>query len=179
MEDYSPTCGISIHKNVSLQYGRVYRLFEYYGIQIDSFPHIDPNPLVEFLGLYATDLILIHCKTPNGETMVFTQKEFLDPITRKIPLDIFSTDTCLYHKYYDISCDRYTGKVYLQGIMPMATNKSRYIHLIWKKKNGEYFYLSYKPYMDLDRSEKKFLKNLYPMSPDMLIDDTFVKLELD
>jgi hypothetical protein len=49
---------------------------------------------------------------------------------------------------YDISSSRYTGEVFLEGMIRLASTKGTireidYIYLIWKQRNGEYFYLSY------------------------------------
>lgn len=169
---------IRMHEGISLSNNRVYSLFAFYGIKIDPFPRIDRNPLVQFLGAYQTDIILFHCFTPSGDTIVLPHKEFLGPIIGEIPLDYL--DSSIFGKNYDISCKKYTGRLFLQGMMEIGlTSEEKPSYLIWKKRNGEYFYLSSYHYMQLDRDDKKFLQSLYPMSADKYIDDKYKKLRLN
>lgn len=178
---YNLTCGINISGPISLTNGRVLSLLEYHWATFDT---LDSRCIDTFYGLYATDIVLFHCKI-NGEYTTLTQKEFLDPITKVVPLDYFSQNNFrAYKRYYDILSSRYTGKVFLEGMVRLASTKGTiretdYVYLIWKKRNGEYFYLSYAHYMSLTHSEKKFLVNLCPVSPVDFPDKSYSKLVLE
>lgn len=174
---YEPTCGINISGPISLTNGRVLSLLEYHG---GTFDILDSRCIDIFYGLYGTDLILFHCKI-DGEYTTFTQYEFLDPITKEVPLDYWKEGNFeAYKRYYDISSSRYTGKVFLKGIVRLATTREKdYAYLIWKKRNGEYFYLSYAHYMSLSNSEKKFLIKFCPLSPPDFPDKSYRMLVLE
>jgi hypothetical protein len=178
---YDPTRGINISGPISLTNGRVLSLLEYHGATFDQ---LDSRCIDTFYGLYGTDLILFHCKTSDGYT-TFTQYEFLDPITKEVPLDYFSQNNFgSYKRFYHISSSRYTGEVFLEGMVRLATingttREKDYVYLIWKKRNGEYFYLSYIHYMSLTPSEKKFLVNLCPVSPVDFPDKSYSALDLE
>ena len=178
---YKPTRNINISKPISLTNSRVLSLLEYHGATFDTF---DSRCIDTFYGLYATDIVLFHCKI-NGEYTTLTQKEFLDPITKEVSLDYFSQNNFgAYKRYYDISSSRYTGEVFLEGMVRLATingttREKDYVYLIWKQRNGEYFYLSYIHYMSLTPSEKKFLVNFCPLSPVDFPDKSYSKLVLE
>lgn len=178
---YEPTWGACISKPISLTNNRVLSLLEYHGATFDTF---DSRCIDRFYGLYATDIVLFHCKI-NDEYTTLTQYQFLDPITKVVPFDCFDQNNFeAYKRNYDISSSRYTGEVFLEGMVRLASTKGTiretdYVYLIWKQRNGEYFYLSYIHYMSLSNSEKKFLVNLCPVSPVDFPDKSYSKLVLE
>lgn len=178
---YEPTWCIHISKPISLTNSGVLSLLQYYGATFDQ---LDSRCIDTFYGLFATDIILFHCKI-NGEYTTLTQYQFLDPITKEVPFDCFDQNNFeAYKRNYDISSSRYTGEVFLEGMVRLASTKGTiretdYVYLIWKQRNGEYFYLSYLHYMSLSNSEKKFLVNLCPVSPVDFPDKSYSKLVLE
>ena len=163
-KDYRPTFGIKISNRISIRYPEISSLLKSYGA---SFSKSDLNGIIDFYGFLGTDLVLFQCETSSGYT-IFTQKEFLDLITKKVP--------------FDISSSKYTGKVFLKRIMPLAlvdgtTREKDYVYLVWKKRNGEYLYLSYTDFMTLSVPNRDKLLNYCRISPVDFPDPSYRQIE--
>ena len=178
-EDYRATFGIDIRKEISIRYPEISSLLKSYGA---SFSKSDLNGIIDFYGFLGTDLVLFQCETSSGYT-IFTQKEFLDLITKKVPFDFWRNDNPeAYNKEYDISSSKYTGKVFLKRIMPLAlvdgtTREKDYVYLVWKKRNGEYLYLSYTDFMTLSVPNRDKLLNYCRISPVDFPDPSYRQIE--
>lgn len=177
--DYRATFGIDIRKEISIRYPEISSLLESYGA---SFSKSGPNGIIDFYGFLGTDLVLFQCKTPSGYT-IFTQKEFLDPITKKVPFDFWRNDNPeAYNKEYNILSSKYTGRVFLKAIMPLAlvdgtTREKDYVYLVWKKRNGEYLYLSYTDFMTLSVPNRDKLLDYCRISSEDFPDPSYRQIE--
>jgi hypothetical protein len=177
---YRPTWNIKITESVSFSNNNLLSILKSLG---STFDILNSNVLHTYFGLYATKDIIFHCETAKEGIILLTDKEFLDSKTKELPFDPYDKNNdSAYKKYYDISSDRYTGKVFFHGLMPLANRREEkdYIYFIWQKRNGKYFYLSFDIFLNsLTKSERMFLLRLCPKSPVKFPNDSYEELDIN
>lgn len=177
-DSYHPTWNIKITKSVSFSNNNLLSLLKYYGATFDV---LDSNVLHTYFGLYATKDIMFQCETAKEGITLLTDKEFLDSKTNELPFDPYDKNNdSAYKRYYDISSNRYTGKVFFHGLMPLArrSEEKDYLYFICQKRNGKYFYFSWDIFKDLTKSERMFLLNLCPKSSVKFPNDSYEELDI-